>query len=83
MVRVLDHRMFHHKMNRKHNNNKNRVDFKQMNQRVEHQKIQKLSIIRVVLLIRLAAKMSRFSNLMNSKKIDGDVENEPNFSDHE
>ena len=75
--------MFHHKMNRKHNNNKNRVDFKQMNQRVEHQKIQKLSIIRVVLLIRLAAKMSRFSNLMNSKKIDGDVENEPNFSDHE
>lgn len=83
MVKVLDHRMLHHKINRKHNNNKNRVDFKQMNQKVEHQKIQKLSIIRVVLLIRLAAKMSRFSNLMNSKKIDGDVENEPNFSDHE
>ncbi|CAD8118016.1 unnamed protein product [Paramecium sonneborni] len=28
-------------------------------------------------------KMSRFSNLVNTKRIDGDVENEPNFSDTE
>jgi CTD small phosphatase-like protein 2 len=31
----------------------------------------------------LAAKMSRFSNLVNTKKIDGDVEIEPEFSDNE
>ena len=27
--------------------------------------------------------MSRFSNLVNTKKIDGDVEIEPEFSDNE
>ena len=27
--------------------------------------------------------MSRFSNLVNTKRIDGDVENEPDFSDTE
>ncbi|CAK85344.1 unnamed protein product (macronuclear) [Paramecium tetraurelia] len=30
-----------------------------------------------------AAKMSRFSNLVNTKKIDGDVEIEPEFSDND
>ncbi|CAD8137321.1 unnamed protein product [Paramecium octaurelia] len=30
-----------------------------------------------------AAKMSRFSNLVNTKKVEGDVEQEPDFSDQE
>lgn len=36
-----------------------------------------------IFLLFLASKMSRFSNLVNTKKIDGDVEIEPEFSDGE
>ena len=48
-------------------------------------KIQRLepNNLKVSTLYNLAAKMSRFSNLVNTKKIDGDVEIEPEFSDSE
>lgn len=52
---------------------------------LEHQKIknQKQSNLKVKYIFMKAAKMSRFSNLVNTKKIDGDVEIEPEFSDNE